>query len=285
VSRESHLVWIKIAHQAGIGRSAARLVATDGWGRLDPAALTDTIATDRATGCVPFMIAATAGTTNAGMIDPLSDCAEIARAADVWYHVDAAWGGALIASQSHRAHLAGIDQADSVTIDAHKWFATTMGCGMFVTRWPTLLSTAFGTSASYMPSNVPNVDPYVTTAQWSRRFAGLRLFLSLAAAGWEGYGKHVEHALSLAESLKKQLIVRGWSVANASPVGVLCIVPPQPKAVRQIVNRVVASGKAWVSVAVLEGHEVVRACVTSGMTTADDVIALVVALEQAAADY
>jgi aromatic-L-amino-acid decarboxylase len=284
VSRESHLAWIKIAHQAGIGRSAVRLVATDGWGRLDPAALTDAIATDRAAGCVPFMIGATAGTTNAGMIDPLPHCAQIARAADVWYHVDAAWGGGLIASRTHRAHLAGIDQADSVTIDAHKWFATTMGCGMFVTRWPALLSSAFHTSASYMPSNFTDVDPYVTTAQWSRRFAGLRLFLSLAAAGWEGYGKHVEHALSLVELLKEQLIERGWTVANASPAGVLCIVPPKAKTVRQVVNHVVGSGRAWVSVAVLEGREVIRACVTSGITTAEDIGGLVVALERAAAD-
>lgn len=171
-----------------------------------------------------------------------------------------------------------------MTIDAHKWFATTMGCGMFVTRWPALLSSAFGTSASYMPSNIPDVDPYITSVQWSRRFAGLRLFLSLAAAGWEGYGKHIEHALSLVDLLKEQLIERGWTVANSSPAGVLCIVPPEPKAVRQIVNQMVTSGSAWVSVAVLEGHEVIRACVTSGMTTAQDIFDLVAALERAAVD-
>jgi hypothetical protein len=151
-----------------------------------------------------------------------------------------------------------------------------------VTRWSALLSSAFGTSASYMPSNIPDVDPYITSAQWSRRFAGLRLFLSLAAAGWEGYGKHVEHALSLVDLLKEQLIVRGWTVANASPVGVLCVVPPGVKTVRQIVNHVVASGSAWVSVAVLEGREVIRACVTSGMTTVQDIFDLVAALERAA---
>jgi aromatic-L-amino-acid decarboxylase len=282
VSRESHLAWIKIAHQAGIGRSAVRHVATDGAGRLDPAALADMMATDRAQGSVPFMIAATAGTTNAGMVDPLADCALIARDAEVWYHVDAAWGGGLIASNAFRARLAGIDQADSVTIDAHKWFATTMGCGMFITRWPTLLSAAFYTSASYMPSNIANIDPYVTSVQWSRRFLGLRLFLSLAAAGWEGYGRHVEHALSMIDRLKEQLAGLGWSVANASPVGVLCIVPPRPDTVRRIVGHVVASGRAWISLAVFEGREVIRACVTSGMTTKEDISELVTALVAAA---
>src|SRR5205823_5011045 len=85
-----------------------------------------------------------------------------------------------------RGILAGIELADSVTIDAHKWFATTMGCGMFITRHASVLSSAFQVSVSFMPSNVPGVDPYVTTLQWSRRFLGLRLFLSLAAATFEG---------------------------------------------------------------------------------------------------
>src|SRR5271166_2186776 len=114
VSRESHLAWIKIAHQAGLGRSAVRLVATDGSGRLDLAALVKAITIDKAQGCVPFMIAATAGTTNAGMIDPLEGCARAARAHGLWYHVDAAWGGALISSDTLRRRLAGIEQADSV---------------------------------------------------------------------------------------------------------------------------------------------------------------------------
>jgi len=121
VSKESHLAWFKIAHQAGIGRDSVRLVATDGSGRLDPRALTTTITEDRAAGHVPVMVAATAGTTNAGMIDPLEACAEIARHHGLWFHVDAAWGGALIASQRHRAALTGIETADSLTIDAHKW--------------------------------------------------------------------------------------------------------------------------------------------------------------------
>src|SRR5256885_12398954 len=93
--------------------------------------------------------------------------------------------------------LAGIELADSLTIDAHKWFATTMGCGMFITRHPAVLSTTFQVSTGFMPSNAATVDPYVTTAQWSRRFLGLRLFLSLAAAGWSGYAQHVERSVDL----------------------------------------------------------------------------------------
>jgi aromatic-L-amino-acid/L-tryptophan decarboxylase len=280
ISRESHLAWLKIAHQAGVGRGAARLVATDGSGRMDPDALSDAVKADRAQGCVPLMVAATAGTTNAGMIDPLPDCAQIARAAGLWYHVDAAWGGALVASDRLRSALAGIELADSVTIDAHKWFATTMGCGMFLTRHPHILSSAFQVATGYMPSNLADLDPYVTSIQWSRRFLGLRLFLSLAAAGWAGYGAHVERAVALAGLLKENLAARGWIIANRSLLAVLCVRPPSAcSEIRSIVDRVVSSGRAWVSVATFEGRRVIRACVTHGEATAEDIAQLVDALE------
>lgn len=280
VSQESHLAWLKIAHQAGIGRSAVRLVATDGFGRMDFNALKDGVSRDRAGGCVPIMIAATAGTTNAGMIDPLWACAELARSDDLWYHVDAAWGGALISSDRLRNALAGIELADSATIDAHKWFATTMGCGMFITRHPYALSSAFQVSTSCMPSNLPTLDPYVTSVQWSRRFLGLRMFLSLAAAGWRGYGEHVERSIELTELLKVELARQGWSIANSSPLAVLCVKPPEGfRDVRSIVDRVLASGRAWVAAAVFEGSDVVRLCVTHGETTADDVVDLVYTLQ------
>jgi len=135
------------------------------------------------------MIVATAGTTSAGMIDPLADCGEIARSSGIWYHVYAAWGGALIASEKLRDRLGGIEEADSVTIDAHKWFATTMGSGMFLIRNASILSSAFHVLTSYMPSQSEDIDPYLTSMQWSRRFLGLRLFLSLATAGWTGYAR------------------------------------------------------------------------------------------------
>jgi len=278
VSRDSHRAWLKIAHQTGIGRDAVRFVATDGAGRLHLPTLEKMIVADAAEGCVPVLIAATAGTTNGGMIDPLEGCALAAQTHGLWYHVDAAWAGALIASDDTRTVLTGLEQADSVAIDAHKWFATTMGCGMFLTRDPELLSSAFQASNSYMPSNITSADPYLTSLQWSRRFLGLRLFLALATAGWAGYAKHVEHALRLSDSLRQRLLEAGWTIANDSPAGVVCAIPPEPALVRTIVSQVVASGCAWVSVAAFEDREVIRACVTSGLTTDEDVGSLVTAL-------
>jgi glutamate/tyrosine decarboxylase-like PLP-dependent enzyme len=280
ISRDSHLAWLKIAHQAGIGRDSVRLIATDGIGRMDPGALADALDADVWANHQPVMVVATAGTTNAGMIDPLFACSALAKARDIWFHVDAAWGGAIVASQTHRGCIDGIERADSVTVDAHKWFATTMGCGMLLTRWPSLLAETFQVSTSYMPSNL-TADPYVNTIQWSRRFLGLRLFLSLAVAGWQGYGAHVEHSLDLAERLRVHLSQRGWRIVNQSPLAVVCTEPSDQSNIRKIVNRVLATGKAWVSVASFEGREVIRACVTSGETTENDVADLVECLEEA----
>ena len=280
ISRESHLAWVKIALQAGIGHSAVRLVATDGTGRMDPYALADLLASDRAQGFVPFMVVATAGTTAGGMIDPLQACAEIAHGAGLWYHVDAAWGGAILASDRLRGVLAGIERADSITIDAHKWFATTMGCGMFMTRHPEVLSTAFQVSTGFMPSNVANLDPYVTTAQWSRRFLGLRFFLSLAAAGWSGYGEHVERAIDLIAQLRSLLVARGWTIANGSTLAVLCVEPPPGRGeIQAIASRVLASGRAWVAAARFEGRETIRVCLTHGGATPDDIMELAEVLD------
>ena len=279
-SRDCHIAWLKIAHQAGVGRHALRLVDTDGHGRLDPAALERLIEADRREGAVPVMVVATAGTTGAGMIDPLTACADIARAAGCWYHVDAAWGGGALASPRLRGLLEGIERADSITIDAHKWFATTMGCAMFLTIRRDVLSEAFHASTSFMPSSVSGLDPYLNSVQWSRRFIGLRLFLSLASAGWAGLGAHVERAVEVIERVRERLVARGWTVANDSGLAVLDVLPPARLGdVRTLVRRVVASGAAWVAPTTLEGQDVVRICATNGETALADVDALVAALE------
>lgn len=283
VSRECHLAWLKIAHQAGLGRIAARMIATDGNGRMRPDSLAAAIERDRSQGSVPVMIVATAGTTGAGAIDPLIACWEIARDAGLWYHVDAAWGGALIASDLLRHRITGIERADSITIDAHKWFATTMGCGMFVTTHASLLPEVFGVSASFMPpSSAHTFDPYTSSVQWSRRFLGLRLFLSLASAGWSGYATHVERAVTLAGLLADALASRGWRIANDPALAVVCAEPPAGAgSAKEIVGRVLASGRTWVSAAMFEGREVVRACITNGNTTRRDIEEALDALQAA----
>ncbi len=275
-SAECHLAWLKIAHMNGVGRTAVRLVPTDGRGRMNSDALAQIIQNDISAGDIPVMVAATAGTTNAGMVDPLHACADITARHGLWYHIDAAWGGALIASPKHHVILDGMERADSITIDAHKWFATTMGAGMFLTRNPAILAQAFRVSTGYMPHSNMVDDYYVNSVQWSRRFVGLRLFLSLGAAGWDGYARHVENAIQLMEHLVARLTALGWTHENASSMAVGCFTPPQgADPVEAIVERVVQSGKAWVSVARFEGKAVLRACITNGRSTQADIDILV----------
>ena len=132
-----------------------------------------------------------------------------------------------------------------------------------------------------MPSSASSVDPYLTTVQWSRRFMGLRLFLSLAAAGWQGYGAHVERSVEVVERVKAGLVRSGWTVANDSPLAVLDAVPPAELGpVAGSVRRVVASGRAWVAPTTFEGRDVVRICATNGETTVEDVNALIAALNE-----
>jgi glutamate/tyrosine decarboxylase-like PLP-dependent enzyme len=275
--------WFKIVHQAGLGRRALRLVSTDGRGRMNIKALQGTLAEDIRQGMVPVLISPTAGTTGAGMIDPLADCMALANEHRAWCHVDAAWGGAALASERLRGLLAGIDQADSITIDAHKWFATTMGCGMFITRFPAVLSEAFRVSAAFMPSQHSGLDPYLNSVQWSRRFLGLRLFLSLGISGWEGYATHVERAVAVTDRAKQLLLERGWSVLNDSRLAVLCVIPPEgSRPVRDIARRVLNSGAAWVAVADFEGRDVIRICATHGQTSEGDIEILAQTLDGAA---
>jgi len=274
-SRDSHLAWLKIAHQAGIGRGAIRLIATDGRGRMDVHALRRAIEADLRAGDVPVMIAATAGTTNAGAVDPLRECRMVADEHGLWLHVDAAWGGGLIASTRARGLLEGIERADSVTIDAHKWLAATMGTGMFLVRDATLLARVFRVAASYMPASDPGLDPYVNSVQWSRRFAGLRLFTTLATAGWDGLGRHIDRCLELAHQLESRLRASGWMIVNNAGMAVVCATPQAANvSVDGIIAGLHAKGHHWCSRAMFEDQAVVRACITNSTTNEADVEAL-----------
>jgi glutamate/tyrosine decarboxylase-like PLP-dependent enzyme len=156
---------------------------------------------------------------------------------------------------------------------------------MFLTAHPRALSDAFTVSASFMPSHAPSLDPYVTTAQWSRRFLGLRLFFSLAAGGWAAQAAHVERAVDLARQLAANASARGWKLVNDPSMAVVCLEPPLGSPpVREIVGRVVATGQAWISAASFEGRDVVRACITHGETTPDDVDYVVDLLDRCAGE-
>jgi aromatic-L-amino-acid/L-tryptophan decarboxylase len=290
-SAESHLAWLKIAHVTGLGREAVRLVPVGPDLRLDVDALTGMIKEDRGAGRLPFLVVATAGTTSAGVIDPLPQIADLCAAEGLRLHVDAAWAGAVALSERLRPVLAGIDLADSVTLDAHKWLSVPMGAGMFLCTDAAGLGETFRVSTSYMPASTDEaVDPYVSSLQWSRRFIGLKLFLTLAVLGREGYTRQLEHDTALGEHLRARLLDRGWNLENTTPLPVVCFTDPTldsagPDVVaahhQALAEAVVASGQAWISLTRLRGRPVLRACITSYRTTRDDVEALIDALDSA----
>lgn len=273
LSGEAHHTFNKIAHMTGLGRQVLRTVATDHDLKMDVEDLAGRVAEDRKNGFAPFMVVGTAGTTAAGAIDPLSDLARFCRREDLWFHVDAAWGGAAAISPILRHYLDGIDAADSITCDAHKWFSVPMGGGMFFCRHADAVAEAFRADTSYMPGKTggPVDDPYTTSAQWSRRFIGLKLFMGLAERGESGYADMIEHQARMGDVLRESLKCAGWRIANTTPLPLVCFTRDgldTSKFLAALLKRQIA----WMSEVQLGGGApVVRACITSFRTTESDI--------------
>jgi glutamate/tyrosine decarboxylase-like PLP-dependent enzyme len=272
VTAEAHNGYNKLVHMTGLGRRALRIVATDSNLKMDLGDLKKRVAEDRENGFAPFMVVATAGTTATGVIDPLPELVHFCREAGLWLHVDAAWGGSAAISPALRPYLAGIEDADSITCDAHKWLSVPMGAGMFFSRHPESVAAAFRAEVSYMPSKKVEVafDPFSTSAQWSRRFIGLKLFMALAERGESGYAAMIEHQTRMGDVLRQSLQASGWSIANTTPLPLVCFTRDgldtdaflAAMRERQI---------AWMTAAKIHGASVVRACITSFRTTEADI--------------
>jgi glutamate/tyrosine decarboxylase-like PLP-dependent enzyme len=294
-SSEGHHSMLKAARVCGLGAEAVRVVPADERLRMDVPALGAQIARDRRDGCLPFLVAGTAGTTNAGALDPLEEIAAVAARERLWFHADAAWGGAAALVPELRPLLAGIERADSITFDAHKWLSVPMSAGMFLTRHTAILARTFHVSAAYVPRDGDGgerMNPLAHSLQWSRRFTGLKLFLSLAVAGWEGYAAAVRRMTEMGERLREALRDSGWRVVNQTPLPVVCFDDARrPDAgaeylereyLERVMRAVVDTGRAWLSTTRLgPGVPVLRACITNFRTAPDDLAALVEALEQA----
>lgn len=289
VSSESHHSFVKAARIAGLGTRAVRQVPVDDGLRMRPDLLVRQIAADRTSGHLPFLVVATAGTTSAGIVDPIPALADVAEQEGLWLHADAAWGGGAAFVPELREELAGIERADSITFDAHKWLSAPMGAGIFLSRHPDILGRTFSTPTAYMPGagHSAVVEPYHTSMQWSRRFIGLKVFLSLLVAGWEGFADAMGHQARMGDALRERLEDAGWPVVNRTRLPVACFVDGQADGggslehLRAIERRVVDSGEAWISTTVLDADRpVLRACITSYLTEEQHLDALVDALNR-----
>ena len=211
---------------SGIGTAAVREIGVGDDLQINVRAMTARIAADIAEGLKPLMIVGTAGTTSAGIVDPLDELADIAAAEKIWFHVDAAWGGgAAFVPGLRQKLLNGIERADSITFDAHKWLSAPMGAGVYLTRQPEILKQTFNVATGYMPryaAGMDVIDPYTHSIQWTRRFIGLKVFMSLLVAGWDGYAEAINRQIALGDRLRQKLEASGWRIINRTPLPVIC---------------------------------------------------------------
>lgn len=287
VSPEAHHSFLKAARLSGLGTEAVREVRVDAGLRMRPEDLRHRIREDREEGLAPFLVVATLGSTSAGVVDPVAELAQVADEEGIWLHADAAWGGAVALAPELKGVIEGISRASSITFDCHKWLSVPMGAGLYLTRHPGILERTFRISARYMPREAATLgvdDPYAHSMQWSRRFIGLKVFLSLAVAGWEGYAEAIRHQTAMGGLLRRRLQEERWAVVNDTPLPVVCFVDGGKEGrsssfLEGVAQEVVGSGEAWISTVVLgEVGPALRACITNFRTGPEDVEALVASL-------
>lgn len=208
LSTEAHHSLAKAASIAGILPERVRRVAVDDRLRIDVADLERRIEEDRRAGLRPFLIAASAGTTNTGSVDDLPQVARVARAHGLWLHVDAAYGGFFCLTERGRARLSGIELADSVTLDPHKGLFLPYGTGCVLVRERATLKRAFASHAAYMPPMQEDedlVDFCDLGPELSREARGLRVWLPLKLHGAAAFREALDEKLDLAAHAARRL--------------------------------------------------------------------------------
>ena len=200
-SEVAHFTVEKSASQLGLGTDAVLRVEADSQFRMKPQALQESLGALRAQGLMAFAVVATAGTTDFGSIDPLPEICPLARAAGAWLHVDAAYGGALLFSRLHRDRLAGIERADSLSIDFHKLFWQPIPCSALLVRDPRYfesmkLHADYLNPEAHEDQGIP--DLVTRSLLTSRRFDALKLWITFQALGRKKLGSMIDKTIALA---------------------------------------------------------------------------------------
>jgi aromatic-L-amino-acid decarboxylase len=279
VSAEAHSSIDRSAELLGIGSESVRAIPIDAHRRMDVTALDAQIGADLAEGRVPIAVVATAGTTLTGAVDPLAQIAAICQQRGVWFHVDGAYGLPAAATESAGALFAGIDLADSATIDAHKWLYVPKACGILLVRDPDALRRTFAHDASYMVDAAEN--PVDRTLEYSRPFRSLKLWTAFRAHGAEGFRSALEANLTVARGLADRVRAHPDLELVVDPQ--LSIVPFRHVPARgsidghnaELARRMQEEGDVYVTSAVIDGMTVLRPCITNFRTTDADIEALI----------
>ena len=280
-SEEAHYSIERAAELLGIGSASVRALPIDGNRRLVPEAVADAIKADRAAGHTPVAVVATAGTTLTGAVDPIGALADVCEPAGVWLHVDGAYGLPAATTPSAGHLFAGLDRADSVTLDAHKWLYLPKACGVLLVRRRDDLFQAFAHEEAYIPHERSGhmVD---ITLEYSRPFRALKLWLAFRAHGAQAFRDAVEDNLRQARLLYDLIVEHDTFEPLCGPPP-LSIVPfrhrgggQEPNAMNaRLVRTLQDDGRVWVAPATIDGKVGLRPCFVNFRTTDDDVRALV----------
>ena len=211
VSDQAHSSLARTARAMGLRPHQVRVLPTDSRWRLLPETVGAAVRADRSAGRVPFAVCASAGSTNTGAVDPLGDLADIATAERLWLHVDAAYGGFAVLTAKGRSALAGIDRADSVTLDPHKWLYQPMECGSLLIRDGARLERTFAIHPDYLDGDATQGAGEVNFAdrglQLSRGFRALKIWVTVQTFGLAALRAAVQRNLDLAEFA--ETLIRG----------------------------------------------------------------------------
>ncbi len=273
-SDQTHSCVDRALHAAGFAEDQIRKIPSDGQFRLPADELTRLIAKDRAAGLRPFAVVANAGTTNTGAIDPLPELAEICRANDLWFHIDGAYGAAAVLCDRGKALLRGLEFADSLSLDPHKWLFQSMECGCVLVRDAGILKSTFRIMPEYLADvhrNLAEVNPCDYGLQLTRNFRALKLWMSIQYFGLDAFRAAIERGFELAEFAEAKLrAMPGWEIVTPAQMGVVTFHHPAadyPK----LHDAMLKDGFALATSTVLKGRTVLRFCAINPRTTEDDI--------------
>ena len=274
----------------GLGIENLRLIETDEHFKISPAALSEAIDQDLAAGKVPIAVVATSGTVNTGAIDSLEEVADVARRNGLWLHVDGAYGG--LAAMARPELFRGLSQADSISLDAHKWLYQSLDCSCLLYRDPKHARRAFSHTGDYAKSL--SDDPlegfafFEETIELSRRFRGLRLWMSLRYHGLKAFRRAIAENIEQAKRLA-QLIADDPDLELLAGVELSAVCfrwrgsddAALDRINQQLLEAINQRGRVYLSNATINGKFALRACITNHRTTEEDVRAVVAELKAA----
>jgi aromatic-L-amino-acid/L-tryptophan decarboxylase len=289
-SEQRHWSIDRAAKIIGLTPEQIRPLPCDADYRLRVDAVRSAIRKDQQAGRLPWAVVAIAGTTNTGSVDPLRDLADICSDNHLWLHVDAAYGWPVILTAEGRKLFAGVERADSVTLDPHKWFAQPFEAGCLLVKRGELLQQTFMMRPEYMQDVVPHSDEINFCDHGialTRRFRALKIWLSVKTLGVAWFRRLIEHTCALTDYAQALLEQSGrFEITSPRKLGIVCFRylpwrgPATDEVQEAIADALMRSGKAFLSTTRLNGQTTLRFCFVNWRTSADDVEAIVAMLKK-----